>query len=353
MTLSTADALAAVRSVISDAAQALQAAHTTQAVKRKARKAVKDLESIAKTVALAAGPMPTRTTTSQLDRVLASARPTYQSDENALYGNSKRSYHALRGGAAARPFSTCTWRNRGSAAASGAFYVNRAFWKDPAESDSSSPQGCDAARTWSSRQPDDDSGAPGSISVRHIYRYRMPGSSSSEATERSREARSWLSSWQPADTAKPDDQGQYNNEYNREALDSSSDNDSKSGPVSKRQRRAADTLSRDGGAGSGTNERLHQLFTEVRTAGKASYSAVLAHLQSAEKGRLSGTSKGFQELLSKPAVWSEVQLSTQAVPHWRKFKAYKRRDGSVAVKEVCPFNSVFAGMCSALTRQPR
>jgi hypothetical protein len=179
MTLTVADALAAVRSVSSDAAKALQAAQTTQAVKREAKKAVKDLESIAKTVALAAGPMPTRTTTSQLDRVLASARPAYQSDENALYGNSKRGHHALRGGAAASPFSTCTWRNRGSAATSGAFYVDRAFWKDPAESDSSSPQGCGAARTWSSRQLDDDFAAPGSFPVRRIYRYRMPGGSSS------------------------------------------------------------------------------------------------------------------------------------------------------------------------------
>jgi hypothetical protein len=118
-------------------------------------------------------------------------------------------------------------------------------------------------------------------------------------------------------------------------LDNASDNGSDNGPASKRQRRAAETLSRDGGAGSGTDEHLHQLFTEVMTAGKASCSAVLAHLQSAEKGRLSGTSKSFQELLSKPAVWSEVQLSTQAVPHWRKFKAYKRRDGSVMAAWQC------------------
>jgi hypothetical protein len=126
---------------------------------------------------------------------------------------------------------------------------------------------------------------------------------------------------------------------------------------------ADDTLMSGDGAGSGiaqlaaavraADERMYQLFTEVTTAGKASCTAVLAHLHSAEKGRLSGTCKAFQQLLSKPAVWSKVQLSTQAVPHWRKFKPYKRYDGSIVVKELCPFNTVFAGMCSALTRQPR
>ena len=199
-TTTTADALVAVRNATSVAAKALQAAETAQAVAQEARKAVKDIKSAAKIVALAAKQAQkahsragaSRSTSSQLDRVLASARPAFQSDEDVVYGNSKRDYGAVRDGAAARPFSN--WHDNDRAPVSGSFYVDRAFWKEPAEDDSAA-QRCGAARTWSSRQPDDDAGAPESFPVRRAYsqrahEHRAPRSSNFKQRDPARETES-------------------------------------------------------------------------------------------------------------------------------------------------------------------
>jgi hypothetical protein len=60
-------------------------------------------------------------------------------------------------------------------------------------------------------------------------------------------------------------------------------------------------------------EDASALFSRVMTDLTPSCRAVMAHMQSEEKGRLSGTSKGFRKLLGVPFKWSSLRLSTEAV----------------------------------------
>jgi hypothetical protein len=100
-------------------------------------------------------------------------------------------------------------------------------------------------------------------------------------------------------------------------------------------------------------QKAHQLLRQVLAPGKASCSAVFAHMRSEEKGRLSCCDKAFSVLISAPGAWRELQLSTKAVPHWRTFEPIANEDGYLEYPDYVHINTVFARMCWQVLAQRR